>query len=480
VAAAKIEKAGIPTMIVTRETFTPGVISGMASFGFPAEAPTIYEFPMAMFLTGADLTPLQENIDRVVYGLTKWQPKVTAKGLVSAGEKLRFEGKDYEEAFAKMNSGFLKNLWGDGLPILPPTEERVNWILTGTDLPRDTIVGEEGQVLPKGGIPTVESLAVALAMAGGRPEYLPILLATVEAITDPLQTHRSWVSTTHSPFPAVVVNGPIGRQVRLTSRYGVMGPDPRFPAGGSIGRAVRFVLLILGGALPGVGTMAIFGHNRYTNSIFAEDEAGLLLSGWSSLAEDRGFKKDQNVLTLLPVSGAKTCQLHQAFGPTVEDEQIQWLRRIAGDIASPGHFRGWTGCTQCPGETHLFGGCSWPDDPNHSSGIVLIGYNAPLVLEEYGWTKERVRTFLRENAVPSWDELIKYGRVDPAIEPTEIKIAQIHVVVAGGDQSNQALVLQGGTVGGGHKLVSQEIKLPANWDDLLAQAEADLGPIPTV
>jgi hypothetical protein len=476
VAAAKIEKAGIPTMIIVRETFTPGVLSGMASFGFAPEAPTVWESPMDMWLTGADLTPLRENIDKVVYGLTKWQPTVTETGVASAGEKLKFEGKDYEEALAKMNHGFLQHMWGDGLPMLPPTEERVNWILTGTDLPRDTIVGAEGKIMPKGGRPSVENLAIALAMAGGRPEYLPLLIAAVEAIAVPSVSfgHRGWVSTTHSPFPVVIVNGPIGKQIRLTSRYGVMGPDPRFPAGGIIGRAIRLILMILGGAIPGVGTMAIFGHMRYTNAVFAEDEAGLELSGWPSLAEERGFAKGANVATVMPVACIETSQLHQSFGPTPQDEQIQWLRRIGGDIASPGHFLGYTPDPDEPGPLQHGGVDSGPDT---KSGLVVMGYNMAKVLADYGWSKEDVQEYIRENAVPSWEDLVYYGRFDPAATPQPVPVAPVMLVVAGGDQSNQACVMKGGTVADYHgRPESKEIKLPANWDDLLAEAEADLGP----
>lgn len=453
-------------MIMTRETFTPGVIAGMASFGFAPEAPIMYEFPMEMFLTGADLTPLTEGIDYIVSGLTKWEPKI-GKGPLSAGEKPTVTGKDYEEAVDNLNYLFLKHMWGDGLPIVPPTEERVNWILTGTDLPRDTIVGEGGQILPKGGIPSVEALAIHLAMAGGRPEYLPLLIATVEAITTPESNLRSWNSTTHSPFPVVIVNGPIGQQLRLTTRYGVLGPDPRFPAGGCIGRAIRLILLILGGAIPGLGRMGIYGHMAYTNAVFAEDEAGLLLlPGWKSVAEERGFAKGANVATVVTVSTAKLCQLHQSFGPSMEEEQIQFLYRIAGDIASPGHFLGYTSYN--------------PDEPAPGavSGVVLMGYNMPKVLMEFGWTKEKVSDFLRENSVPSWEQLVRTGRVDPAATPEIPVIAPVMLVIAGGDQSNQSLVMQGGTVG--QMLVSKEIKLPANWDALLAQSEEDLGPISIV
>ena len=116
-----------------------------------------------MFLAGSDLTPVRENFDKIVYGLTKWTPNVKQKGVVYPADKITAVGRNYEEAVTNMNLLFLKNLWGDGLPLSPATEERVNWILTGTDLPRDKPIGK---ITPKGGIATPTTLAISLAMAG--------------------------------------------------------------------------------------------------------------------------------------------------------------------------------------------------------------------------------------------------------------------------------------------------------------------------
>lgn len=449
-------------MVIVRATFSQAVISGFEGYGFPPEAPIIHEWPMDMFLAGSDLTPLKEGIDQIIYGLTKWQPKITKKGVLSLGEKPTVTGKDYEEALDNMNHLFLRNNWGDGLPIIPATEGRVDWILTGTDLARDALVGG-GQILPKGGKTTVEALAIALAMAGGRPEYLPVLIAAVEAITftpSGERGHIVWTSTTRSCFANVIVNGPLGKQLRFNSRYGVIGPDPLLPAGGSIGRAIAFLVRILGGNQPGVGSMAIYGFMRYTNAVFAEDEAGLLLSGWISLAVERGFKKEQNIVTVIPAMSVENTQLHQAFGPTTEDEEIQFLYRMAGDIGVPGQLGGYIA-----------------DGPGFQSGLVLMGYNMAKVLSEEGWTKEKVKEFLRENATPSWDQLVRTGRVDPKAKPEPIKIAPVTLVIAGGDQSNQACYMRPHAP---HSPTSAEIKLPAQakWDALLKAAEADLGPIP--
>ena len=209
-------------MVLTRKGFTQVVSNAFAGMGFSAESPSVYEFPMEMFLPASDLSPLRENIDKIVYGLTQWQPKNNKIKIVRP-EMIAVEGADYQSAVDKMNALFLKNLWGDGLPLIPPTEERVSWILTGTDLRRDKVLGV---VLPQAGIATVEAVAANLAMAGGRPEYLPVLIGAVEAMLDPASTHFHWSASTCSTYPAVIVNGAVARQLRINSGYGCMGPDP--------------------------------------------------------------------------------------------------------------------------------------------------------------------------------------------------------------------------------------------------------------
>ena len=96
---------------------------------------------------------------------------------------LKTVGASYEAALRQANHLMLMNLWGDGLPLWPATRERVDWILQGSDMPRGQLLGK---ILPRGGIATVEACAIALSMAGGRPEYLPVLLAAVAAFLDPL------------------------------------------------------------------------------------------------------------------------------------------------------------------------------------------------------------------------------------------------------------------------------------------------------
>jgi hypothetical protein len=455
---------GIPTMVVTRSGFSQVVGNAFAGFGFPAEGPSVFEFPMEMFVSGSNLTPINENIDKIVYGLTKWEPKVKAKGVYPA-KKVTVTGKDYQEAVANMNLLFLKNLWSDGLPILPATEERVNWILTGTGLPRDTVIDK---ILPRGGIATVEGLAIALAVVGGRPEHLPVLIAIVKAMVDPLMQQKSWATTTCSNFLMVVVNGPIAKQIRLNSGYSCLGPHPLYPAGAAIGRAIRFLLMTVGGGTPGVASMSLYGAMRYTNAVFAEDEDGIP-SGWSSVAVERGFAKDANVVT---VSIFKTAQNIHFSDAGTEKSALAMLYGCAEHMRAP--------------DSHSFRTVT----PSHVTMALLMGRGTAKGLADAGWSKEKIKGFLWEEARVPYSVMVKVGFEQTAIDrlkelglpkgapvPLGQSPKNIQIVVAGGAQSGHTYLF---TAYGHQDSISAEIKPPAKakWDELLKEAEKDLGPIP--
>jgi hypothetical protein len=204
---------------VQRVEFVEVVQNAISGFGFPPEAAAV-SFPIYLFLVDSDLTPVKENIDKFIDGLTKWQPSIKEKKALEP-PPVTIQGKDFEDNLNQMNRLFARNRWGDGLPLLPATPEKVKWILRGTDTPPGTKVGK---ILPRGRIATVNTLAIALAMAGGRPEYLPVLIAAVEAMTDPGLNHQSWQATSCSIFPAVIVDGPIAKQIRLNSGFGLLAP----------------------------------------------------------------------------------------------------------------------------------------------------------------------------------------------------------------------------------------------------------------
>jgi hypothetical protein len=220
-------------------------------------------------------------------------------------------------------------------------------------------------------------------------------------------------------------------------------------------------LMNLGGAVPGVGTMALYGQGKYTNAVFAEDEDA---SPWKSLSLERGFPKGSNVVTVVPVSGAANIQL-TLTDPPADTAVLQGLHRMATLISAP--------------SAQL---ASLVQEPDHSAGILLLPSVRAREIEKDGYSKEKLRAFLSENTKMSWAMVLKAGKRNAAKEVRikmpegqPVPLAPVTIVVAGGAQGGHACWMQ---VGKKSHVASNEIKLPAKWKELLHQAEAALGPIP--
>ena len=179
--------------------------------------------------------------------------------------------------------------WTDGLPLVPPTEARVLRMLEGTSRAADEVVA----LVPPNLVEcTVEKVAVNSVMAGCRPEYLPVVLAALEAVcTDEFNMHGI-LATTMGVGPVLVVNGPITAEIGMNSGVNVLGHGNR--ANATIGRAVQLVVRNVGGGAPGGVDRATHGSMSKLGFCFAEDEVG---SPWITLAEDRGFSRSQDVVT---------------------------------------------------------------------------------------------------------------------------------------------------------------------------------------
>jgi hypothetical protein len=201
-------------------------------------------------------------------------------------------GEEEDDAEACFERG-----WSDGLPVVPPTPARVARMLTGTTRAPDEVVA----VVPPDLVEcTVEKVAINAVMAGCRPEYLPVVLASVEAAcTDEFNMH-GLLATTWFSGPLVVVNGPIARAVGMNSGVNAMGQGNR--ANAAIGRALQLVVRNVGGGRPGEIDRSTLGQPGKYTFCFAEDEAG---SPWEPLHVERGFAKSASTVTLFAAEGPR-------------------------------------------------------------------------------------------------------------------------------------------------------------------------------
>ena len=428
-----------------------------------APAGAMVTFPMPIFLPQSDIAPVEARKQEFYEGLTRWKPE-SAEPTAERGRMITIEAQDYEQALQRFNHLAISNLWGDGLPLWLPTPQRVQWILRGAAAPESLVLGK---MPPRGAIVTVEACATALAMAGGRPEYLPVLLAAVEAFLDPSTISDQLQAASGSAFPVVIVNGPIRRQIRLNSGFGCLGPDPQRPAGASIGRALRLMQQNLGGALPGTGAMANYGGMRYTNAVFAEDEEGLP-PGWIAHGTERhGFEPGTNSISLAFASGATNIRRRSAKKETAEEDALQGMHRMADFLRTP--------------NLHCIPG--WTDG---TPGVLMIPNIVAQRMAELGWTQQSIREFLWEHSKIPMQWLMRSGsvswievdwnpatRASLALDPWPIaaKPENLILTVAGGGHPTNSYWLQGYSPA----VVGRKIALPSDFDQLLAEADRDLG-----
>ncbi|HUF19182.1 MAG TPA: hypothetical protein VMP00_00345 [Burkholderiales bacterium] len=434
--------------------------NAMSGVGFAPDA-SMVTFPIEVFLPESDITPIVERKQEIYDGLTHWRSEIAVASL-GATPMIGVEGATYSDALMKANQLLLGNLWGDGLPLWPATREAVDWMLRGSPLPRDHLLGI---FPPRGGVITMETCAIALAMAGGRPEYLPVLTAAVDAFVDPVSESDHLQATSGGPFPVVIVNGPIGTQIRLNSGFGCLGPDPQRPAGASIGRALRLLQQNVGGALPGTGTMACFGGMRYTNAVFAEDEHGLP-PGWPPHSTDRhGYAPGTNSISLAFASGAANIKRSGAKKETAAEDALQGMYRIADFMRAP--------------NMSCLSGYE-----SGTPGVLIITQVVAKAMAELGWTKASIRQFLWEHSrIPgdllrragavSWIELETnpVTRASVTLDPWPItaRPENLVLIVAGGEHPTHSYWLEGYSPA----VIGREIRLPESFESLLAEAERD-------
>ena len=437
--------------------------NAVAGLGLAPDAAMV-TFPIELFLPGSDISPVEARKQEFYDGLTRWRSAFAGDG---AGEPpmLRVEGSSVEDALARANHLMLANRWGDGLPLWPPTRARVDWILRGSAEARGRRLGT---FPPRGGVTTVESCAIALAMAGGRPEYLPVLVAAVEAFLDPESGSEALQAASGSAFPVVIVNGPVGARIRLNAGFGCLGPDPQRPAGASIGRALRLLQQNLGGALPGIGTMANYGGGRYTNVVFAEDEASLP-AGWPAHGTDRhGFAPGASSISLAFANGATNIRRRGAKKETPAEDALQGMHRMADFMRVP-NMAGLAGYE------------------HGTPGILMLPGVVAQTMTGLGWTKASMREFLWEHSripaaelrragCPAWIEIdtSKVARDSLALDPWPItaRPENFAIVVAGGGHPTNSYWLQGYSPA----VVGRPVDLPASFESLLADAEREIGP----
>ena len=301
--------------------------------------------------------------------------------------------------------------WSDGLPVIAPTEERVDEMLGGQDGARSL-----GSMPPLWRQATLEKLAVNAVMAGCEPRYFPVVVAAVEAMLDPDFNLYGVQATTHSVAPLLMVHGPLAAELGVHGGSGCFGPG--FRANATIGRAIRLILLNVGGAWPGRYDMATQGSPaKYSYCIREHVEA----SPWPALHEDNG-------VTVYGGEPPHNVNDHVSTGAA------GILHTVADTAVSLGSNVGW-----------YF---------SQSQLLVVLGPEHAKTIANDGFTRADVQRFLFEHArlplrtlklggmwgIQDWPAWMMAVRDDEALMPQVPSPDDIFVVVAGGPGKHSAVV----------------------------------------
>jgi hypothetical protein len=263
----------------------------------------------------------------------------------------------------KTSYNFYLRRMTDGLPIIPPTRDRVIKFLDYTDRNPDDLIGI---LPPRQGNAIVEKIAVNAVMAGCQPQFMPIVQHCIQALSVEKFNLTSVNATTHPVSICTILNGPVSNEIGLSYDVGCLGPGNI--ANASIGRAVRLCLINIAGAIPGVGDHATMGSPAKYSYAFAEAESE---SPWESLSNERSFKQDTSTTTIMAVEAPHNVNDHRS------NHAEELLQTISYTLSTPGCNN-----SHVPGEI-----------------LVIMSPEHAKTISREGWDKTDVKNYLHETSV---------------------------------------------------------------------------------
>lgn len=309
--------------------------------------------------------------------------------------------------------------WTDGLPVTPPTDERVLAMLKGTTRRPAEIVGKIPPFLADC---TVEKVAINAVMAGCKPEYMPVLLAALEAALEPVFTLHGLLATTYFSGPVIIVNGPIAKRIGMNSGLNALGQGNR--ANATIGRALNLIVLNVGGGRPGEADRSTLGAPSKYTLCFAEDESD---PQWEPLSVARGLPPGASAVTLFQGHGP------EAFVDQKSRTPEALTRSFASSLVKVGH----------------------PKLVQSARAILVLSPEHYAIYREAGWDRRKLERELYEATIRPGAELVAgadgVGEGVPASRAGE-RVPKFHedglmVVRAGGKAGLFSAILPGWLAG---------------------------------
>jgi len=383
-------------------------------------------------LTG--LSSLGENLVDFKPGCgSKTQDPGVEDTLIARFEKNLLSSRNIQvaELEDEMESCFDRG-WSDGLPVIPPTAVRVIRMLKGTSRSPDEIIGK---IPPDNLSCTIEKVAINAVLAGCKPEYFPVVLASVEAALQDRFCMHGLLCTTYFSSPVMIVNGPIAKEIGINSGVNALGQGTR--ANATIGRALQLLIRNIGGGLPGGIDRAVMGNPGKYTFCFAEDESD---GDWTTLAQDRGFSRPDSVISLFAGEGLQP----------IVDQKSRTPESLSKSIAKS---------LQTVVNAKLYGA---------ADAILVVSPEHRRVIRKAGWTKENFKEALYENLISSGADLVRGAQEISEGMPENFKEKilnkfrddGLHITSTGGKAGMFSAIISGWVASGekGSQIVSQKIQ----------------------
>lgn len=395
-------------------------------------------------------------LDQIIQGLTV-QPAEEAADADFDPTEIVFSGN-----YAQVQEHFLTHEWSEGLPIVPPTIDAVNEFLKYTDRKPFEVLG---RVLPDNRDATIWNVAVNGVISGCRPEYMPVLIALVEAMVDP-EFGVEHLGQTPGTETLVMVNGSMVKELNFNYTQGALRPG--FQANTSIGRFWRIFLRNIGGFLPHKADKGCYGGNF--RIVVAENEDATAQANWPTLGMDEGLKRNQNAVTITACT--ELTQAIEVGDPNAE----QILKNIEARMADNNMFI-----------QFFFRGM-------RTRPTIII---TPLIMNalvSQGWTKDKVRKHLYENAKlrvsrlsgmilnrfykgindGNWPEQLGTS-LDINRDIQMVSSPDDFLIIVSGDPARDHVMI-GSSNGYIGFPVTKAVELPAKWNELIGQQNRQAEP----
>ena len=352
-----LEQRGIPTVTVCSSVFYQAARVQAAGRGM-TDLP-IVQIPHPMHT--APKLVVEQRADEAADDIVEALTQATKPHLNTDGDMLP-DTLVLDDAPADLQEFFFDRGWTDGLPVVPPTAEKVEAMLATVDRPRDELIGP---IPPRMRVATLEKIAINAVLAGCRPEYFPVVLAALDAVLDENVRLYGIQTATNTSSPLLIINGPIVKTLKLNARGNVFGQGNR--ANATIGRALQLILRNVGGDMPGETDMATHGHAGKFTFCIAENEDE---SPWDPLHVERGFMRCDSTVTVI---GGSSPQNVFTYGC---ETGAEILEHFIGALTGLGH----NNIIFPTGPLFVLG-------PEHAHTLARDGYN-----------KERIKQHLFEKA----------------------------------------------------------------------------------